>query len=171
MATDDNLLIGYISKPHGTSGHVVIYLNADIADDLNPGEPLFLEINETMVPFFIEEVEAFTERAHVKLEFIDSIDEVKRYIGCNVFVKSSKKEYSGIVSLTNASSMIGYKLFDENSGITGTITGIANTPANPLFEVRIGKNDFYIPIQPDLVVSIDHKIKCLRMNLPEGLIS
>ena len=168
MIKENCSLIGYISKPHGTGGQIVIRLNGDFADEIEPGEPLFLEINETMVPFFIQEVEGFTEKAIIKLEFLESLEEVRQYIGCNVYLKTTETLRSLSISENTASEFIGYNLTDETSGLTGVITGVANTKDNPLFELSNGDKEFYIPIQDALMVSIDKKNKSIRMKLPEG---
>ena len=168
MIKDNCSLIGYISKPHGTGGQIVIRLYGDFADEIEPGETLFLEIDETMVPFFIEEVEGFTEKAVLKLEFIESLEEVKKFVGCKVYLKKTQNlEYLSI-SGNNPSEFIGYKVTDDNSELSGIITGVSITTDNPLFELRNGEKDFYIPIQNALIMSIDKKNKSIRMKLPEG---
>ena len=168
MIKEDYLLIGYIIKPHGKAGQVVIRLNGDFGDELEPGEPLFLEIDETMVPFFIEEVEAFADKAFVKLEFLESVEEIRQFNGSKVYFKTTEKLQSLFITGTNSSEYVGYKVTDDTSSLSGTITGIINTPANPLFELINSAKKFYIPIQADLIVSIDKKSKCIRMKLPEG---
>jgi len=168
MIKENCSLIGYISKAHGTGGQIVIRLNGDFADEIEPGKPLFLEINETMVPFFIEEVEGFTEKAVIKLEFIENLEEVKQYIGSKVYLKTTQNLRQLSISGNNISAFIGYKVTDDTAGLTGIIIGVTNTTDNPLFELRNGEKIFYIPIQTELIVSIDQKNKCIRMKLPEG---
>jgi len=168
MIKEDCSLIGYILKPHGKSGQVIIRLNGDFADEIEPGEPLFLEIDETIVPFFIEEVEAFSDKAFVKLEYLESVDEIRQYAGSKVYIKTTEKLRRLLISTTSASDYIGYKVSDVNSGLSGTVTGIINTPSNPLFELDDRGKHFYIPIQADLIMNIDKRKKIIRMNLPEG---
>ena len=168
MIKEDCSLIGYVLKPHGKSGQVVIRLNGDFADEIEPGEPLFLEIDETMVPFFVEELEGFSDQAFVKLEFLDSAEEIRRYAGCKVYLKTSKKLQRSLSAAKITSEFIGYNISDVNSGLSGTITGITNTPSNPLFEIDDRGKHFYIPIQNDLIVSIDKTKKFIKVKLPEG---
>ena len=160
--------IGYISKAHGTGGQVVFYLSGDFADDLEPGEPVFLEINETLVPFFIEETEGFTEKAIVKLEFIDDPVTAKKYSGCKVYLDISEKKLS-VSDSGNDKGFTGYTIIDEVSGFSGIVTGVADIASNPLFEV-FNEKEYLIPAQPDLILDIDHESKIIKMKLPEGLI-
>ena len=159
-------LSGYISKPHGTEGGITIRLTGDFSRAFKIKEPLFLEINETMVPFFIEELQKYEDRVIVKLEFIRTREEAEKYGGCGVYLDLKKK--SELKDEEIISSFIGYEITDEVSGMSCVITGMTDTPMNPLFLAKYGKKIIYIPAQPDLIVSIDHKKKCIVMNLPEG---
>jgi 16S rRNA processing protein RimM len=135
------LITGYISKPHGTAGKVVVRLNGDLAKKFVPGEPLFLEIDETMVPFFIEETEEFFEKVILKLEFIDSPENAIQFVGSKVYLNLKKSD----IKEKEIISLIGFEIRDEVSGLTGTITGFTDTPYNPLFEVKNSEKEFYIP--------------------------
>ena len=72
MIRDNCSKIGYITKPHGIDGSVVVRLNGLFADDIEPGEPMFIEIDGTLVPFFIEEIRPQTDMAYIKFGFVDS---------------------------------------------------------------------------------------------------
>jgi len=168
MIKEDCSLIGYILKPHGNAGKVIIRLNGDFADEIEPGEPLFLEIDETMVPFFVEEVEGFSDKAYVKLEYLESVEEIRQYAGSKVYIKTTGNLRRSFIAEQNTSEFTGYRVYDNTSGLSGTITGIINTPSNPLFELDDRGKQFYIPIQDDLIVSIDKRKKIIRMKLPEG---
>ncbi len=168
MIKENCSFIGYILKPHGIAGQIVIRLNSDFDDEIKAGKPLFLEIDETMVPFFIEGLELFTDIAFVKLEFLESLEEARNYTGCKVYRKTTEKPRRSPVTRRYSSDYIGYRIRDDNSDISGIITGITNTPANPLFEIIDKGKKIYIPIQTDLIISIDKKNKFIRMKLPDG---
>ncbi len=85
MIRDDCSKIGYITKPHGKNGEVVVRLNGPFADDIEPGGAMFFEIQGTLVPFFIEEIRPSGDMAYVKFEFVDSEQEARKYRGCNLY--------------------------------------------------------------------------------------
>ncbi len=158
------LLAGYISKAHGAGGKIVIRLRFELIQDIDLEEPLFIEINETLVPFFIQEVEIFTEKLILKLEFIETLEDTKQYIGSKVYFNLEGKN----VLEDDISSFIGFTITDKESNLSGLITNITKTHLNPLFEVRSEEKEFYIPAQSDLVVNIDYREKHIIVKLPKG---
>jgi 16S rRNA processing protein RimM len=169
MIRDNCSLIGTISKSHGISGQLMLHLNGDFADDIEPGEPLFVEVDEILVPFFIEEVEAFPDRAIVKLEFISNPTEVKKYTGRNVYTERTPGSGPERLSEDNAGFYIGYSIHDKTSGIDGIIKEFIDNPLNPLFLVANESSEFLLPVQPDFILRIDDKKKLMILRLPEGL--
>lgn len=159
-------LSGYVAKPHGTGGRIIIRLNGDFSEAFKTRGSLFLEINETMIPFFIEELERYDDRVIVKLEFIGTPEDAEKYTGCRVYLDLKKNK---IIRTEEIISFIGYRIEDQESGFNCTITGMTDTSLNPLFVAKSGRKIIYIPAQPDLIVSINHEKKCIIMKLPEGL--
>ncbi len=168
MIRDNCSKIGYISKPHGKDGNVLIRLTGPFADDIEPGEPLFFEIEGTLVPFFIEEIRPMGDMAYVKFGFIGSETEAGKYRGCNLFGNPSLSGNPDF-SLTGASLLEGFRIIDERSAFTGVIEEFADNPSNPLFLVRSDDKEVYIPVREELVIRLDRKKKVIYMNLPEGL--
>jgi 16S rRNA processing protein RimM len=170
MIKENCSLIGFISKSHGISGQLMLRLNGDFADDIEPGEPLFVEVDEVLVPFFIEEVEAFPDRAIVKLEFISNPQEGNKFAGRNIYL--GKSLYTGKENLSrdNGGFYIGYSIQDKTSGIEGIIREFIDNPLNPLFLVTNESSEFLLPVHEDFILKVDHKKKLLILELPEGLV-
>jgi 16S rRNA processing protein RimM len=169
MIKENCSLIGYISKAHGIGGQLMLRLNSDVADDIEPGEPLFVEVDEILVPFFIEEVEAFPDRAIVKLEFISNPMEVKKIIGKSVYLESSLLSDEENLSEGNGGFYVGYSIQDKTSGIEGIIKEFIDNPLNPLFLVENESSEFLLPVHQDFILEVDDKKKLMILELPEGL--
>src|SRR3990172_8160073 len=90
MFRENCSLIGYISKSHGINGQLMIRLNGDYADNIEPGEPIFVEVDDILVPFFILEAEVFPDRAILSLEFIRNPLEAQKFTGKKVYLESSR---------------------------------------------------------------------------------
>ena len=60
--------IGYISKTHGLKGHVILRVNDDIDVDSEIIKSIFLELNGSQVPYFIEECRPNNTGNILKLE-------------------------------------------------------------------------------------------------------
>src|ERR1700752_3564277 len=73
--------IGYISKTHGLKGQVTLRLKEDIFIDEEKITSIFLDINGSQVPYFVEEIKSTNTGYLVKFENIDSVDTSKKLIG------------------------------------------------------------------------------------------
>ncbi len=147
----------------------MLRLNGDFADDIEPGEPLFVEVDEILVPFFIEEVEAFPDRALVRLEFISNPMDVKKITGKSVYLEKTEALEESRISDDNGGFYIGYSIQDKTSGIEGIIKEFIDNPLNPLFIVENESSEFLLPVHEDFILEIDHKKKLMILELPEGL--
>jgi len=169
MIRESCSLIGYFTKSHGIGGRLMLRLNSDFADDIEPGEPLFVEVDEHLVPFFIEEAEVFPDRAIIKLEFIANPEEALKLVGKNVYLENSLIREKDELLDENAGIFVGYFFEDKTSGIKGIIKEYIDNPLNPLFLVSDKTSEFLIPVHPDFIVEVDHKKKLMVFDLPEGL--
>jgi 16S rRNA processing protein RimM len=169
MIRENCSLIGVITKTHGIAGQVMIRLNGDFADDIEPGEPVFVEVDENLVPFFIEEAEVFPDRAILRLEFISSPQEAKKFTGKNVYLDNSLISGRDEFSPENGEFFIGYSFRDITSGKEGIIKDFTDNLMNPLFLVSSGKSEFLLPVHEDFILKVDHKKKHMDLKLPEGL--
>ena len=73
--------IGYISKTHGLKGHVILRLNEYININEEAIKSIFIEINGSQVPYFIEEFRPNNTGYIIKLETIDTVDTSKKLVG------------------------------------------------------------------------------------------
>ena len=65
----------------------------------------------------------------------------------------------------------GFTLTDTVTGLSGTVTGIIQNPGQLMAIALIKGVEVYIPLHPDLILSVDKRHKAITMALPEGLIS
>ncbi len=166
MIREDCSKIGYIAKPHGIAGNIILRLNGNFADEIEPGEPLFVEFDGTLVPFFIEEITPQENRAIVKLEFINSEPEASKLSSKSAFYSTKVSE----ISFDNASLFESFSIQDKNSGKEGRILEYLPDELNPLFRTIFNEKEFLIPVLSDFILNIDKENKIIQMNLPEGLL-
>jgi len=82
--------IGFVQKPHGIQGEVVIRFQEEFYETLEETPTLFLEIDTLLVPYFIsEEGLRFKsgETAIAKLDWVDSDKLAKELCGLSVCVR------------------------------------------------------------------------------------
>ncbi len=170
MITKNNcILLGTLTKPHGTKGSALVWLKDLKADDIKKRGTVFVEIDGLLVPFFIEHFqEKSAESIILQLEGIQSETRLKELAGSNVYVlpeqvKRKRKLLSGLPRL------MGYTVKDLHTdfvGIAGGITGLAN---NPLLQVQHEGREYLVPVHEDIILEINHKDKVIVIKAPEGL--
>jgi 16S rRNA processing protein RimM len=167
---EDSLLLGTISKPHGTKGSLLLWLRNIKAEDIKKWESVFVDIDGLLVPFFIESFKANTpDSLIVKFEGVLSETEAKTFAGKDVYAASvqiKKKRHSE----SKLSDLKGYKVIDVISGFIGIAGEIADIEQNPLLIVHSDQKEYLIPVHEDIVLEIDKKAKEIRIQAPEGLL-
>jgi 16S rRNA processing protein RimM len=151
------------------SGQLMLRLNGDYADDIEPGEPLFVELDDILVPFFILEAEVFPDRAILRLEFITNPQEARKFTGKNIYLENSRITGKEELTGTNGGIYVGYSFQDKNSGVEGLIKEFIDNPLNPLFLVSNESSEFLLPVHQDFILKVEHKRKLIIFRLPEGL--
>ena len=158
--------IGYISKTHGLKGHVILRLNELVNIDENI-KSIFLELNGSQVPYFIEECRPNNAGYIIKLETIDVVDMSKKLIGKKAFALSdfileedeSLKEF------------IGYAIIDSKLGNIGNIADVDEKTDNAIIKVIHPSGvEIILPFNDDFIIEIDDDLKTIKFNAPEGLI-
>lgn len=159
--------IGYISKTHGLKGHVILRLNELINIDEEAIKSVFLELNGSQVPYFIEECRPNNTGYILKLETIDTIDTSKKLIGKKAFALTD-------FILENSESLsefIGYTVLDSCLGNIGIITDIDEKTENPIVKVIHSTGvEIILPFNEDFIIEIDDEQKTIEFESPEGLI-
>lgn len=158
--------IGYISKTHGLKGHVILRLNelVNIDEDI---KSIFLDLNGSQVPYFVEECRPNNAGYIIKLETIDVVDTSKKLIGKKAFALSdfileedeSLKEF------------IGYSIIDTKLGNIGNIADVDEKTDNAIIKVIHPSGiEIILPFNDDFIIEIDDDLKTIEFNAPEGLI-
>lgn len=159
--------IGYISKTHGLKGHVILRLNELINIDEEAIKSIFLDINGSQVPYFLEECRPNNTGYIIKLETIDSVDTSKKLIGKKAFALTD-------FILENDESLkefIGYAIIDVKSGNIGNIADVDEKTDNAIIKVIHPSGvEIILPFNDDLIIEIDDDLKTIEFNAPEGLI-
>jgi 16S rRNA processing protein RimM len=162
--------IGFIQKPHGIHGELVIRFDEIYLETLEEYPPLFLEIDNLLVPFFIsEEGLRFKsgESVITQLKWIDSDKKAKELCGLSVFV--SKDDVNESEDEMSPHALIGYQLYDETLGMIGEITEVNDFSGNLLLSVEYQGKEAMVPLNEDLIIRIDEEKKEIELRIPEGL--
>ena len=162
---------GRISKPYGLRGEVNTILEPQAGNNIEPDNPLFIDIDGQRVPFFVEEVELVSsEQAIIKFEFVDTLEAARVVSGCDIYF-DMRHQPDPLDSGDEMANLIGYTASDKASGLLGKISDYLPHPMNPVFVIQFEAKELIVPAVRDFIDHINPKEKSIQFILPEGLTS
>jgi len=174
----DFIKIASIVKTHGYRGDIVLKKDKNISDSLfdkclEEGNAVFISKDGIPVPFFISPGSLYfidDQTAQFAIDGIYNMEEAKLFIGNDVFITTEN-----IGDLPNESdeavSWVGFEVEDELEGVIGTVTGYNDDiPQNPLIIIKNQGKEILIPLNGDLIQSVDLENKKLLTKLPDGFL-
>ncbi len=171
LSKSDCVEVGYIQKPHGLNGEVVLAFEQEYGETFDDLDLLFVEVDGGLVPFFIEE-ESLRLRndqsAICKLNFIDTLSQAKELVGCKVHVfeyELIESEDQGV-----ASTLIGMIAFDAKFGEIGMIERVDDFSGYLVITVNHPRAEIMIPLSDNVITSIDEQKREIYLDCPNGLI-
>lgn len=189
---EHNLIrIGQVLKSNGTDGEVVMGFRDIDPVDIDLEEPVFIRLDGTPVPFFIE---SFTLRGNskaiVRLTDIRSGADAEEITGHPVYAEAESlgEEYPDEDDLSFLTGWTLYNARTDNDGGNGTgdrngmgqasqrekvgeVTDFLDIPGNPCIVAETKKGAVTIPLHEDLIISTDPGFRSITMEIPDGLLS
>ena len=169
MQITDCYKIGYILKPHGLKGEVTVSITPDGPEDISELETVFVEQNSRLAPFFIESASQNGDKAFVKFEDIDTVEDANKISKSSVYLPKSERPKSGREEFYD-DEIIGFEVHDKELGLLGEIQSIEKAGPNKLFVVLYQEKEMLIPVNGPFVVSINKSKKTIAVDLPEGFL-
>jgi 16S rRNA processing protein RimM len=169
MINKDNcILLGTLTKPHGTRGSLIVRFSGLKAEDIKKRGLVFVEIDGLPVPFFIESFQEKTEDTLIlKIEGIDTENKAREFLGYPVYVMKDQ------IRIKTASKKIqdikGYQVIDKRLGFIGFAEELVEMAKNPLLSVINGEKEFLVPAHEDIILEVNDRERIIRIDAPEGL--
>lgn len=170
MKKDDVYYLGNVVKIHGFKGALGLKLDADEPSHYKELESVFVEINNELVPFFIDQIQIKQKGlAVVKFEGVDSEHDARQLLKAALYLPiEALPPLQGNQFYFH--EVIGFKLIDKAHGEVGLIQAINDEAAQPLMFVQAGEREVIIPIVDPIIQTLDRQNKALHIQAPEGLI-
>ena len=166
---EDVVKIGHFAKPHGVRGEISLVTSFDLFDTEDESY-VFCELDGILVPFFIEEYRYKSDSVVLlKLENLDSEDDVKLFANKEVFCPKDWLDNEAIDSGITWDNFIGYKIYDTKRGYLGEISEVDDTTLNVLFQITNGEQSLLLPAVEDFIIKLEHDKKSITMSVPQGL--
>ncbi len=169
MKKDDHYLLGSLLKTLGIKGEIVLKFNDDCPEEIQKLESIFIDVDNKLVPFFIEEIRIKSiNTAIVKLEGLD--DEIKstEFLGSEFYIAHKRADQLNIES-EEFIEVIGYQVYNQDNELIGEVTEFVDIPDNPLLSVKTDKNEILLPAKDELILEIDDEMSIIKLFVSEGL--
>ena len=166
---DDYFKLGQIVKKHGLKGELSILLDVDYPENYTELESVFVEVNQALVPFFIEYLQLNDNRGIVKFEGVDDLTCATRLFQTSLFLP-----IANLPVLEDGQfyyhDIVGYMVFEKSAGQIGRIKKVYEFPNQDLLAVTHQNKEVLIPIHDQIISKVNHALKTIKVNLPEGLL-
>ena len=163
------IYIGKLTKIFGNNGEFILKIENRDFIDFKINEPVFIEINNRLVPFFIKEY-SFKGNSAVLILFDDIVTEnrTKLLLSKKLFISTIKKAKKKLNF--DVFSLKGFTLYDSNSKLLGEIISVEDYSSNIVLEVKYNKKKILIPFNEELITNLDINKKQLYLIIHEGLL-
>ena len=170
MRKEDCFYLGKIAKKFSYKGEVLAYMDTDEPALYENMESVFVEFNNHLVPFFIVSSQLHkNDFLRIRFEDINNEEEADKIMGCELYLPLTMlPKLEGNKFYFH--EIIGFDAEDKRLGNIGKITGINDSSAQPLFEIKKGEVEILVPMIDDFIVEVDRANKKIVLDTPEGLV-
>ncbi|CAN5459111.1 ribosome maturation factor RimM [soil metagenome] len=163
--------LGYVIKPHGLKGEIVAHLDVDFPENYKNLESVFISKNKekVLIPFFIEKIHILKNKATIKFEEIDSVEEADAILNQELYLP-----LESLPPLTGNQfyfhEIIDFEVVDREKRLLGLVKDVYNLPNQDLISMIYQNKEVLIPINDDTIQEVDRLNKKLQVKLPDGLL-
>ena len=161
------LTVGFLRRPHGLGGEIIMDLHTDFPERLKRGRKLF--VSEDHRPLTVEGVREHQKGVLIKFKGIDTPDAAG--VLRNQWVYVPAKDVPPLPEgQIYQHELFGFHVVDDNDNALGELVEIIETGANNVYVVRndAGK-EILLPAIPSVILDLDTGRRLMRVHLLEGL--
>jgi len=169
MKPDELFLLGKIVRTFGSKGEVMFQIDSEILASLKKLESVFVNIDWSLVPFFIEQIQARPKnQALVKFMDVEETDDASILAGCDIYIPLSllPKQKGGDFY---SHEIEGFTVIDSRLGVIGNVQTILELPQQAILSIDLNGKEILIPIVEEIVKKVDRRRKAITIEAPEGL--
>lgn len=170
MLKEQCFYVGKIVKKYSFKGELLVKLDTDDPEMFTEMESVFVERHKNLIPFFVEHSTLHkSSLLRVKFEEIDTEGDAESLLGAELYLPLDL-----LPKLTGNRfyyhEIVGFSAEDTNFGPLGIITGVNDTTAQHLFEIDREGTQILVPVNDEIIKSVDREAKTILLETPEGLI-
>ena len=160
--------IGNLLKPVGTRGEIKTDIPDEFLEDFVDAAHVFILINGSYVPYFIESVRE-TNQILVKFEDMDDPEEASTVSQKDIFMEEKNITSTEFANQKDKEQLLDYTIISNRENI-GTIIAVEIFPQQIMAVVQKDSKPFYLPLVDQFIVEINEEDKIIYMDLPDGIL-
>jgi len=161
------LVIGFLRRPHGVKGEILMDLHTDFPERLKIGRTLFL--GDAHTPAVLTGARSQGAAMLVQLQGVGTPEAAGKLR--NTWVSVRRSDVPGLpAGQIYQHDLIGLSVVDEESVPLGRITEIIETGANDVYVVTPDKGaELLLPAIPSVILDLDLAARRMRVHVLDGL--
>ena len=169
MTKDKCFYVGKIVKTHGLKGEITLRIDNEQFDDIEELNYFLLDMNDQLIPFFIEDIAYHSNKAFVLFQDLKTMEAASQLVGKSAYLplellpeKTGNDFYSYEV--------VDYLVVDEEKGELGKVNEIIEYPTQSIIQVIKEGKEILIPIHDDIIKDVNRDERKIYIKAPNGLI-
>ena len=162
------LVVGYLHRPHGVHGELVMEVYTDFPERLKLDSEVF--IGDSHSRMLIAGTRFHNEGLIIKFKDLDTPEEAGRYRNQSVYVKTAERPPLPEGQYYHH-ELIGFSVLNEKDELIGTLTEIMETGANDVYVVRQPEGgEILLPVISSVILAVEIASRQIRVRLIPGLL-
>ena len=161
------LTVGFLRRPHGVKGEIIMDLHTDFPERMKPGRKVF--VGDEYQPMTLTNVRAHQAGLLVKFNGIETPEDAGQLRNQWVYIKA--KDATPLpAGQIYQHQLFGFRVVDENGNALGELVEIIETGANDVYVVRDEtEKEILLPAITSVILELDTGNRLMRVHLLEGL--
>jgi 16S rRNA processing protein RimM len=162
------LVVGFLRRPHGVHGEIIMDLHTDFPERLTTGKTFF--VGESRRPMDLVQIRNHAKGMLVKFEGVESPEQAGVFRNQWLFIKTTEVPALPEGQLYQH-QLLGLEVVDDHDRALGQLTEIIETGANDVYVVTDSDGrEVLLPAIPEVILDVDPGRRLMRVHLLDGLI-
>lgn len=167
---EDMLRVGVISSTHGVRGEVKVFPTTDDPARFEELETVLLDTGKEKLELEIAGVKFFKNMVILKFKGYDSINDVERYRGRDLWITREQAVPLG-EDENFVADLIGLAVVTDGGETLGTMKDVMFTGANDVYVVeRENGKELLLPAIKDCILDVDLENGVMTVHVLDGLL-
>ena len=169
MNKKDFFYFGKIIKPHGVKNEFLSILDTNNPEHFQNIEIIFVEIDNTLIPYFINNIRISGKQAIIELQNVNFDMITKLLVGSSLFLqKELLPKLPG--NQFHSHELEGFSVYDKEKGNIGFVEEVVDMDYQAILKINFNDKEILIPVADEIIKKVDRKNKHIEIEAPDGLI-